>query len=425
MDDLITQGNHILMMKYGDTFKLFRQILHKHFAETVCEKEYSKLQHAEAAQMMKDFCMEPGRHMEHPKRFSNSIIMSIVYGVRSPDYNTPHLKDLYAMTEQLQKILQPGAAPPVDIFPILKFVPNRWWGDWITMAQQYGKDKDALYKGMLNQVLERHAREGSRNSMMDAVIEQQDKLQLTPSQLESLGGALIEGGSETTSNVLLTFIHTIISHPEAQMEAQAEIDRVIGEDRSPLWSDYEQLLYVSMIIKETMRWRPIAPTGFPHYLTEDDWVDGKFLPKGTTVLVNVWGLHHDPVTIPDPDTFSPEHYSTRTQPASKYAVSPDYEERDHYNYGGGRRLCPGIHLAERNLFIAVAKLLWGFDFRPIRDAQGNYVEVDVDVQAAYHEGFLRCPKDFQCEVKPRSEKRRAVIMAEFEAAAQDVLSKYD
>lgn len=75
--DLITQDDHLLMMTYGETFKLFRQILHKHFAETVCDRDYIELQHAEAAQMMRDFCIEPGRHMEHPRRYSNSIIMSI------------------------------------------------------------------------------------------------------------------------------------------------------------------------------------------------------------------------------------------------------------------------------------------------------------------------------------------------------------
>lgn len=120
----------------------------------------------------------------------------------------------------------------------------------------------------MNQVLKRREREGSRDSLMDSVIEQQDKLQLTRSQLDSLGGVLMEGGSDTTANTLLTFIHAMISHPEAQMKAQAEIDGVVGEDRSPLWSDYDQLPYVSMIIKETMRWRPISPTAFPHCLTE-------------------------------------------------------------------------------------------------------------------------------------------------------------
>lgn len=89
-----------------------------------------------------------------------------------------------------------------------------------------------------------------------------------------------------------------------------------------------------------------------------------------------------------------------------------------------RHLCPGIHLAERSLFIAVAKLLWGFDFRPIRDAQGNYVEVNVDAETAYREGLIHGPWDFPCEIKPRSEKRRETIMAEFEAA-EDVISEYE
>lgn len=72
----------------------------------------------------------------------------------------------------------------------------------------------------------------------------------------------------------------------------------------------------------------------------DDRVDGKFLPKGTIILISAWGLHFDPVVSPDPDTFDPERYSTRTQPASKYAASPDYEQRDHYTYGGGAPSLP-------------------------------------------------------------------------------------
>ena len=75
--DLITQDDHFLMMLYGETFKPFSHILHQYFAETVCEKDYIELQHAEAAQMIRDFYVEPYQHMEHPKRFSNSIIMSI------------------------------------------------------------------------------------------------------------------------------------------------------------------------------------------------------------------------------------------------------------------------------------------------------------------------------------------------------------
>lgn len=45
--------------------------------ETMCERKHIVLQDAEAVQMLRDFCLSPDQHMLHPKRFSNSIIMSI------------------------------------------------------------------------------------------------------------------------------------------------------------------------------------------------------------------------------------------------------------------------------------------------------------------------------------------------------------
>jgi cytochrome P450 len=142
----------------------------------------------------------------------------------------------------------------------------------------------------------------------------------------------------------------------------------------------------------------------------DDWVDGKFLPKGTVVIVNAWGIHHDETKFQDPETFSPARYSSHDRLAAYYASSGDYENRDHYVYGAGRRLCPGIHLAERNLFIAVSKLLWAFDFV----AKAGEGEVGVDPVRDYSEGFLHCPKPFGLMITPRSETRRLTVMKEFE-----------
>lgn len=149
------------------------------------------------------------------------------------------------------------------------------------------------------------------------------------------------------------------------------------------------------------------------------------IPAGSTVILNVWGLHHDPVRSPNPDVFEPERFAGRTLLAPEYAASADFEKRDHYGYGSGRRMCPGIHLAERNLFLAMAKLLWAFDFSEKIDAQGRSIRVDVDAKAGYTDGFLHCPKPFAAEVKPRSEVRRATIMKEYESVKADVFSKYE
>ena len=150
------------------------------------------------------------------------------------------------------------------------------------------------------------------------------------------------------------------------------------------------------------------------------------IPKGATVLINVWGLHHDLTRFPDPDTFDPLRFQGRTALAAEYAASADYQNRDHYGYGSGRRICPGIHLADRNLFLAMAKLLWAFDFSPkLDDASGKHVEIDVDSKTGYSEGFLHCPKPFVASIVPRSNKREQTILREFEAAQRVVFSNFD
>ena len=148
------------------------------------------------------------------------------------------------------------------------------------------------------------------------------------------------------------------------------------------------------------------------------------IPKGATVILNVWGLHHDPVKFPNPDMFDPDRFAGRTLLAPDYASSADYENRDHYGYGAGRRICPGIHLAERNLFLAMAKLLWAFDFDEAKDHSGTPIPLDVDSKTAYSEGFLHCPKPFACEITVRSDARRATIMSEYDTA-KTVFCEYE
>lgn len=53
---------------------------------------------------------------------------------------------------------------------------------------------DALYGEMFRRVSARREKEGSKGSFMDRVLDQQEKLNLTPNQLNFIGGVLMEGG---------------------------------------------------------------------------------------------------------------------------------------------------------------------------------------------------------------------------------------
>ena len=135
------------------------------------------------------------------------------------------------------------------------------------------------------------------------------------------------------------------------------------------------------------------------------------LPKGSTVVLNVWAMHHDKTTWQNPEHFIPERFESYPALAAHYAASGEWDKRDHYGYGAGRRICPGIHLAERNLFIGVAKLLWAFRFTVKQGA-----EINTSAETGLSQGFLHCVKEYGSSIKLRSEGKRETILRELRDA---------
>jgi cytochrome P450 len=50
----------------------------------------------------------------------------------------------------------------------------------------------------------------------------------------------------------------MVKYPEVQKKAQAEIDRVIGPNRLPDFTDEKSLPYVVAIVRETLRWHLVV-----------------------------------------------------------------------------------------------------------------------------------------------------------------------
>ena len=77
-------------------------------------------------------------------------------------------------------------------------------------------------------------------------------------------------------------------YPEVQRRAQEEIDNVIGPDRLPTMQDSENLTYLAAVMKEILRWSVLVPLAIPHALITEDEYRGMRIPKGATVIANVW-----------------------------------------------------------------------------------------------------------------------------------------
>lgn len=128
-------------------------------------------------------------------------------------------------------------------------------------------------------------------------------------------------------------------------------------------------------------------------------------------MIPHWALGHTHYS--NPSTYDPDRYLNHPALATEYASSSDYENRDHYTYGAGRRICAGIHFAERIQWRILARLLWAFRIEHAVDANGERIKIDTE---AYEEKLIAGPKPFRVRFTPRSEEYVKVIERELEAA---------
>jgi hypothetical protein len=62
----------------------------------------------------------------------------------------------------------------------------------------------------------------------------------------------LEGGSDTSSYYLQSLVLALVSHLDVQRKAHAELDRIVGRDRSPAMEDLASLPYIQAIVKEVL-----------------------------------------------------------------------------------------------------------------------------------------------------------------------------
>lgn len=125
------------------------------------------------------------------------------------------------------------------------------------------------------------------------------------------------------------------------------------------------------MIHETLRLRPPAPLSVPHATSQDDVYQNWLIPADTTVIINLHAIHQDPEHYPDPQAFIPERHMAYVKGADTKRFSQTVEDRPHLAFSTGRRVCVGIHLAERSIYMAAAGLLSCFRFE-------SDVSLDVD-----------------------------------------------
>ncbi|KAK3306256.1 cytochrome P450 [Chaetomium strumarium] len=407
----------MLMLPYGGTWRMWRKLAHSLLNVTVA-KSYEPYQMLENKQMLYEMVTQPERCMYNIRRYTNSLTTTMVFGWRSATYGDEKMAQLFDGFEEFAELNQTGIAALVDFFPWLRWLPDFLMPVCAKAKELHRKEKE-LYLGHWLKAKEQANAGTIMPCASEDLVAAQETEGFSDDEACYFTGTLLEAGSDTTSSTLYAFVQAMLLYPDVQKKAHEEIDRVAGPDRMPTMDDERQLQYIRAIVKETLRWMPCAILGaVPHAVTQDDWYDGYLIPKNAGVLNNVWAIHMDPARHPDPRRFNPDRYQNDFQSLADAAANPDVSKRDQFTFGAGRRICQGMHVAERSLFLGVARMLWAFDFTPAMDGQGRPIIPD---QERLTQGFVCQPEEFPVAITPRSDARRKMVVNEWLAAEKECL----
>jgi cytochrome P450 len=145
--------------------------------------------------------------------------------------------------------------------------------------------------------------------------------------------ALIGAGHETTS-AAIAWGAALLAHNRGVLERATAAEREGDE------------AYLDALVKEVLRIRPPLPVAAGRVLGEPFPIGADQIPAGTPILIDAWGLHHDPELYPKPERFQPERFLG--EGPGSYAWLP---------FGGGARRCLGAALAELEIKVALSTIV--------------------------------------------------------------------
>ncbi|KAF2186188.1 putative cytochrome P450 [Zopfia rhizophila CBS 207.26] len=366
----------------------------------------------DSTQLLNDLLDNPQNFSRHLQRYTTSVASTVLYGWRTAEGGRGYVKDLmnwmdktseaanlqlidfYPFLRSIYRFLPESLVPFKRKLREIKVIENRLFFDLLENAKEMIKN-GKVYPSFI------------RDMLLSDDVDRLNEVEIANNAAHGFGAA-----TDTQWNTSLGFIKAMILYPETQAEAHREIDRVIGSGRLPQWEDRPNLPYVRAIIEESPRWIPTTlSAAVPHSNSRDDEYNGYFIPKGSSLMMNVWTLNNTNRT--NPRIFDPSRHSAEATALESNGINPNSSARPHFTFGAGRGVCPGFHVAERGLFMAISKMLWAFKFERIPGSEKI-------VQDAVTPGFIVRPVDYKCAITPRDEKRVEIIRREWQQAQESL-----
>ncbi|KAK7453425.1 hypothetical protein VKT23_011692 [Stygiomarasmius scandens] len=380
-------------MPYSDAWKHQRQIFQHYFLQRNISR-YHPILTRSTHSLLRNLLEAPQDYANQISQSFADTIFDLVYGLSITGPNDPILVTAENMNHSISQAGVPGAFW-VDFLPFLKYIPSWFPGaKFKRTAEQWRKIQEDFLNVPWDIAKQNLASGTARPCIATDLME---KLQLNSSGAEELCARAVSavayaGGRDTTVASSLYALAALCIHPEVQIRAQKELDRVIGSGRLPAFSDRSRLPYINAMVKG----QPVFQLQPQTLLTSHSFRVESMAPDSP-----MWSILHDAEQYPDPEAFKPERWLMKDKDIEGgYRLNPDVPDPT-CSFGFGRRICPGRFLSDHSIFLFLSTFLHAFTITPPLDENGKpgkMTQNDLKINAS----MITCPEPFGCNILPRS-----------------------
>ena len=346
---LVSRDNRFFLQRTARWTEARRMIHHLLSGHAL--KTYGEYHELESLQLLAAYLHRPHEWYSHHYRYCVSTMHRIVSGERLLKA-TPELDNMRRVTNEFIRSMNSSI---VDFFPGLSRLPKilqPWRGRYAKMGQEHYNTFCAWWKPVKKALADGTA---PPSFVRDVLFDKDTGYNGTDEEAMYIAVSTIAAGSDNPRLTMNCFTMAALCHPEVLQKARDEIDEHCGSaQRLPRVNDMPAMPYMCALMKEVIRWRPALPMVPQHQLTQDLEFEGYFFPAGTDFVINGTAVSKD---FDDPEAFKPERWLDGNEKNIIHGMS---------HFGGGRRICVGYKTGQTQLFVALARLVYCFDYAAVR-----------------------------------------------------------